>query len=91
MGPVLLFFVWLGKAPFRFGQRNSLRNLNRTLMADPNITALLAALDVFGRAPDKEQLERANAWLQDFQHSVIVLSPGQYATDLTVIPSTAVA
>lgn len=39
-------------------------------MAD--IQALLSALDVFNGAPDKESLESANAWLQDFQHSVIV-------------------
>lgn len=31
--------------------------------------ALIAALDVFSRAPDKASLESANAWLQDFQHS----------------------
>ncbi|THH18937.1 hypothetical protein EW146_g2139 [Bondarzewia mesenterica] len=36
-------------------------------MAD--IQALLSALDVFSRAPDKASLEKANAWLQDFQHS----------------------
>ncbi|KAI0274761.1 ARM repeat-containing protein [Gloeopeniophorella convolvens] len=36
-------------------------------MAD--LQALLAALDVFTRAPDKASLEKANAWLQDFQHS----------------------
>ncbi|KAI0307897.1 armadillo-type protein [Multifurca ochricompacta] len=36
-------------------------------MAD--IQALLTALDVFSRAPDKASLEKANAWLQDFQHS----------------------
>lgn len=42
-------------------------------MAD--IQALVAALDVFGRATDKASLERANSWLQDFQHSVICLSP----------------
>jgi len=30
------------------------------------IQALLAALDVFTRAPDKASLEKANAWLQDF-------------------------
>ncbi|KAI0257461.1 ARM repeat-containing protein [Lactifluus subvellereus] len=36
-------------------------------MAD--IQALLTALDVFTRAPDKVSLEKANAWLQDFQHS----------------------
>ncbi|ETW87387.1 hypothetical protein HETIRDRAFT_431738 [Heterobasidion irregulare TC 32-1] len=36
-------------------------------MAD--IQALLAALDVFSRAPDKPSLDKANAWLQDFQHS----------------------
>jgi len=37
--------------------------------------ALLSALDVFSRAPDKASLERANSWLQDFQHSVNCLSP----------------
>jgi hypothetical protein len=42
-------------------------------MAD--IQALLAALDVFTRAPDKASLEKANAWLQDFQHSVNTISP----------------
>ncbi|KAJ7038295.1 armadillo-type protein [Mycena alexandri] len=36
-------------------------------MAD--IQAVIAALDVFSRAPDKPSLERANAWLQEFQHS----------------------
>ncbi|VDB99715.1 unnamed protein product [Peniophora sp. CBMAI 1063] len=36
-------------------------------MAD--IQQLLSVLDVFGRAPDREALEKANAWLQDFQHS----------------------
>ncbi|TFK30359.1 mRNA transport regulator [Coprinopsis marcescibilis] len=34
-------------------------------MAD--IQALLSALDVFSRAPDKASLESANSWLQDFQ------------------------
>ncbi|KAH9982567.1 ARM repeat-containing protein [Lactifluus volemus] len=34
-----------------------------------DIQALLAALDVFTRAPDKALLEKANSWLQDFQHS----------------------
>ncbi|TEB35143.1 mRNA transport regulator [Coprinellus micaceus] len=42
-------------------------------MAD--IQALISALDVFGRAPDKASLERANSWLQDFQHS-----PDSWAT-----------
>ena len=50
-------------------------------MAD--IQALLAALDVFTRAPDKASLEKANAWLQDFQHSVITLSP--VATQLRLL------
>ncbi|KAJ6575016.1 armadillo-type protein [Mycena capillaripes] len=36
-------------------------------MAD--IQAVLSAIDVFGRAPDKASLDQANAWLQDFQHS----------------------
>ncbi|RDB28567.1 Uncharacterized protein C11G11.07 [Hypsizygus marmoreus] len=50
-------------------------------MAD--IQALLSALEVFSKAPDKVSLERANSWLQDFQHSpeawatcnVLLLSP----------------
>ncbi|KAF8168205.1 armadillo-type protein [Crassisporium funariophilum] len=50
-------------------------------MAD--IQALLSALEVFARAPDKASIERANSWLQDFQHSpdawstcnVLLLSP----------------
>jgi hypothetical protein len=37
-------------------------------MAD--IAALLDALNVFSSAPDKDSLAKANAWLQDFQHSV---------------------
>ncbi|KAG2755573.1 ARM repeat-containing protein [Suillus brevipes Sb2] len=48
-----------------------------------NIQALLSALSVFTRAPDKTSLENANSWLQDFQHSpeawstcnVLLLSP----------------
>jgi hypothetical protein len=39
------------------------------------IQAVLSAIDVFSRAPDKASLDQANAWLQDFQHSVIVFSP----------------
>ena len=35
-----------------------------------NVQPLLSALDVFTRAPDKTSLENANAWLQEFQHSV---------------------
>ncbi|KAG5650654.1 hypothetical protein H0H81_011476 [Sphagnurus paluster] len=50
-------------------------------MAD--IQALLSALEVFSKAPDKASLESANSWLQDFQHSpeawstcnVLLLSP----------------
>ncbi|KAJ3987685.1 armadillo-type protein [Lentinula detonsa] len=50
-------------------------------MAD--IPALLAALDVFTRTPDKASLDKANTWLQEFQHSpeawstcnVLLLSP----------------
>ncbi|KAJ7071120.1 armadillo-type protein [Mycena amicta] len=34
-----------------------------------DIQAVLAAIDVFGRAPDKASLDQANNWLQDFQHS----------------------
>ncbi|KAF9568488.1 ARM repeat-containing protein [Agrocybe pediades] len=48
-----------------------------------SIQDLLSALEVFGRAPDKASIERANSWLQDFQHSpeawstcnVLLLSP----------------
>ena len=40
-----------------------------------DIQALLSALEVFNGAPDKASLERANSWLQDFQHSVNCLSP----------------
>ncbi|KAF9244609.1 armadillo-type protein [Melanogaster broomeanus] len=48
-----------------------------------SIQALLSALDVFTRAPDKASLENANSWLQEFQHSreawstcnVLLLSP----------------
>ncbi|KAJ7487507.1 armadillo-type protein [Mycena galericulata] len=50
-------------------------------MAD--IQAVLSAIDVFSRAPDKVSLEQANSWLQDFQHSpdawatcnVLLISP----------------
>jgi len=54
-------------------------------MAD--IQALLTALDVFTRAPDKVSLEKANAWLQDFQHSVITLSPWPPTTTSDSPPS----
>ncbi|TDL28505.1 ARM repeat-containing protein [Rickenella mellea] len=36
-------------------------------MAD--VQAVLSALDVLNQASDKTSFERANAWLQDFQHS----------------------
>ncbi|CCL98288.1 uncharacterized protein FIBRA_00282 [Fibroporia radiculosa] len=47
------------------------------------VQAVLSALDVFSRAPDKAALDQANVWLQDFQHSrdawstcnVLLLSP----------------
>jgi transportin-3 len=42
-------------------------------MAD--VASLLAALEVFTGAPDKASLERANAYLQDFQHSVKAFHP----------------
>ena len=35
-----------------------------------NVQAVLSALEVFSRAPEKAALEQANTWLQDFQHSV---------------------
>lgn len=37
-------------------------------MAD--LQELLAALDVFSRGTDKAQIDQANIWLLDFQHSV---------------------
>ena len=41
-----------------------------------NVQAVLSALEVFSRAPEKAALEQANSWLQDFQHSVIIsISP----------------
>lgn len=46
---------------------------SQAFMAD--IQALLSALEVFNGAPDKAAIERANSWLQDFQHSVNCLSP----------------
>ncbi|OBZ78621.1 hypothetical protein A0H81_00837 [Grifola frondosa] len=47
------------------------------------VQAVLSALEVFSRAPEKAALEQANTWLQDFQHSseawatcnVLLLSP----------------
>ena len=33
------------------------------------------ALNVFSRTPDKDQLDRANRWLQEFQHSVNTAFP----------------
>ncbi|KAI0348375.1 ARM repeat-containing protein [Trametopsis cervina] len=52
------------------------------------VEAVLNALDVFGRAPDKASLERVNTWLQDFQHSpeawstcnILLLSPSPEVT-----------
>ncbi|KAJ7225605.1 armadillo-type protein, partial [Mycena pura] len=38
-------------------------------MAAVDIQAVLSAIDVFSRAPDKLSLDQANTWLQDFQHS----------------------
>ncbi|KAI0673417.1 ARM repeat-containing protein [Trametes maxima] len=48
-----------------------------------NVQAVLSALGVFTRAPEKAALEQANTWLQDFQHSseawstcnILLLSP----------------
>lgn len=45
------------------------------------LPALLSALQVFSSAPDKVSLESANAWLQDFQHSVNYLSAYRQSTD----------
>lgn len=38
--------------------------------ADNQIQAIVAALQVFSTTTDKSSLEQANAWLQEFQHSV---------------------
>lgn len=63
--------MWVGW--LRFGFAHCLLfcvNLAKRLpLSALEYSALLAALDVFTRAPDKEQLDRANTWLQDFQHS----------------------
>jgi hypothetical protein len=34
------------------------------------LRSLIDALEVFNQAPDKASIDRANSWLQDFQHSV---------------------
>jgi hypothetical protein len=41
-----------------------------TTTTDPAVQQVIQAIQVFSRAPDKKQLADANAWLQDFQHSV---------------------
>lgn len=41
-------------------------------VATESIQQVLAALEVFGGKPDKESLDKANAWLQNFQHAVSV-------------------
>lgn len=43
------------------------------VMAD--IQAVLNVLSAFNQPSDKNSFEKANAWLQDFQHSVNTLSP----------------
>lgn len=37
---------------------------------EASVKAVLAALETFSGHPDKTSIERANRWLQDFQHSV---------------------
>lgn len=39
-------------------------------VANESIQQVLAALDIFSGKPDKESLDKANAWLQNFQHAV---------------------
>lgn len=41
-----------------------------TTTTDPAVQQVIQAIQVFSRAPDKKQLADANAWLQNFQHSV---------------------
>ena len=40
------------------------------MAGNANVQAVLSALDIFTRAPEKAALDQANTWLQDFQHSV---------------------
>lgn len=40
-----------------------------------DIQEVLRALQVFSHATDKASIDRANVWLQEFQHSVNTLSP----------------
>ena len=35
-----------------------------------NVQAVLSALEVFSRAPEKAALEQANSWHHDLQHTV---------------------
>lgn len=44
------------------------------MAAQPQATIenIVAALQVFSGAPSKDALDAANAWLQEFQHSVCV-------------------
>ena len=52
-----------------------------------NVQPLLSALDVFTRAPDKASLETANAWLQEFQHSVKHLAHSSDPTSDRPVPA----
>lgn len=45
------------------------------------VQAVLSALEVFGRTPDKVALDNANTWLQDFQHSVNTFALVQHAEE----------
>jgi hypothetical protein len=55
------------------------------------IPALLSALEVFSQAPDKASIENANAWLQEFQHSVNLSRraprPGRHLTGHRIRPA----
>jgi len=43
-----------------------------TTTTDPALQQVIQAIQVFSQVPDKKQLADANAWLQNFQHSVRV-------------------
>jgi hypothetical protein len=43
-----------------------------TTATDPALQQIIQAIQVFSSVPDKKQLADANAWLQNFQHSVRV-------------------
>ncbi len=43
-------------------------------LSQDTISAVLAALQVFSGQPNKASIDAANQWLQEFQHTVSVIS-----------------